>query len=60
MVDSVLIRLISAASHLPVLRHRVATNFQAQAEGMDSDSIITRLLLEDVTPPEPEKASAKQ
>jgi MoxR-like ATPase len=39
---------------LPVLRHRVATNFQAQAEGMDADAIVTRLL-EDIQPPEPEK-----
>jgi MoxR-like ATPase len=39
---------------IPVLRHRVATNFQAQAEGMDSDAIVIRLL-EDIQPPEPEK-----
>ncbi len=39
---------------LPVLRHRVATNFQAQAEGMNTDDIVTRLL-EDIQPPEPEK-----
>ena len=39
---------------LPVLRHRVATNFQAQAEGMDTDAIVQRLL-EDIQPPEPEK-----
>jgi MoxR-like ATPase len=41
-----------------VLRHRVATNFQAQAEGMDSDSIVSRLL-DDVKPPEPEKLAPK-
>ena len=29
---------------VPVLRHRLATNFQAQAEGMTSESIIARLL----------------
>jgi MoxR-like ATPase len=29
---------------LPVLRHRVAANFQAQAEGMTTEDIITRLL----------------
>ena len=29
---------------LPVLRHRIATNFQAQAEGMTSESVITKLL----------------
>jgi len=37
-----------------VLRHRVATNFQAQAEGLDTDAIVQRLL-NDVAPPEPEK-----
>ena len=44
---------------LPVLRHRVATNFQAQAEGMDSDALVARLL-EDIKPPEPEKLSKKR
>ncbi len=43
---------------LPVLRHRVATNFQAQAEGMDTDAIINRLL-NDIQPPEPEKLQGK-
>jgi MoxR-like ATPase len=28
----------------PVLRHRISTNFQAQAEGMTSESVIERLL----------------
>jgi MoxR-like ATPase len=36
---------------VPVLRHRVATNFQAQAEGLTSESIIDRLVRET---PEPE------
>ncbi|MCD6404774.1 MAG: AAA family ATPase, partial [Planctomycetes bacterium] len=31
---------------VPVLRHRVSTNFQAQAEGVDSTQIIKRLLVE--------------
>ena len=31
---------------IPVLRHRVATNFQAQAEGMTNESVIERLLRE--------------
>ncbi|WP_417851749.1 AAA family ATPase [Thalassoglobus sp.] len=31
---------------IPVLRHRISPNFQAQAEGYDSDMIITRLLEE--------------
>ena len=29
---------------IPVLRHRLSTNFQAQAEGMTSDSVISRLI----------------
>ncbi len=29
---------------IPVLRHRLSTNFQAQAEGMTTDKIITKLL----------------
>jgi MoxR-like ATPase len=35
---------------VPVLRHRVSTNFQAQAEGMATEDII-RKLVEEV--PEP-------
>ncbi|HAP08538.1 MAG TPA: AAA family ATPase, partial [Planctomycetaceae bacterium] len=31
---------------IPVLRHRIATNFQAQAEGMDTDDIIRKLVAE--------------
>jgi MoxR-like ATPase len=27
-----------------VLRHRISTNFQAQAEGMDSEKVIEQLL----------------
>ncbi len=29
---------------IPVLRHRLSTNFQAQAEGMTAESVIARLL----------------
>ncbi len=29
---------------IPVLRHRVSTNFQAQAEGMSTEDVINRLL----------------
>jgi MoxR-like ATPase len=29
---------------IPVLRHRVSTNFQAQAEGKTSEDIILQLL----------------
>ncbi len=36
---------------IPVLRHRISPNFQAQAEGYTSESIIERLLNE---VPEPE------
>jgi MoxR-like ATPase len=36
---------------VPVLRHRVSTNFQAQAEGMTNEDVINRLLKEI---PEPE------
>lgn len=39
---------------IPVLRHRVATNFQAQAEGQTTDDLIVRLL-KDIPEPEPEK-----
>lgn len=31
---------------VPVLRHRLSTNFQAQADGMDSEKIVLRLLKE--------------
>jgi MoxR-like ATPase len=31
---------------IPVLRHRVSTNFQAQAEGMNTEDVIERLLRE--------------
>ena len=36
---------------IPVLRHRVSTNFQAQAEGMTTEDVIYRLV---DTIPEPE------
>ena len=39
---------------IPVLRHRIAANFQAQAEGMTTDDIVTRLL-GDIPVPKPEK-----
>ena len=34
---------------IPVLRHRISTNFQAQAEGMSNEDIVERLIRE--TPP---------
>ncbi len=39
---------------IPVLRHRVSANFQAQAEGMTTENIIERLI-EQVPTPEVEK-----
>jgi len=36
---------VRAIAH-PVLRHRIVTNFSAQAEGIDSDQVIDRLLAE--------------
>jgi MoxR-like ATPase len=41
---------------IPVLRHRVSTNFQAQAEGMTSEDVIARLLREIPTPDIPKFA----
>jgi len=35
---------------VPVLRHRLATNFQAQAEGQTTEDVIARLLREIPTP----------
>ena len=35
---------------VPVLRHRVSTNFQAQAEGLTSEDVIQRLIKETPTP----------
>ena len=35
---------------VPVLRHRVSTNFQAQAEGMTTEDVIARLMKEIPTP----------
>ena len=39
---------------IPVLRHRISTNFQAQAEGKTSEDIIQQLLAT-VSEPEPPK-----
>jgi MoxR-like ATPase len=33
-----------SAVALPVLRHRVLVNFQAEADGIDSDEIVRKLL----------------
>ena len=39
---------------VPVLRHRISTNFQAQAEGQSTDSLVKRLVSE-IKEPEPPK-----
>ncbi|HEX4588942.1 MAG TPA: MoxR family ATPase [Gemmataceae bacterium] len=44
---------------IPVLRHRVGTNFQAQAEGKTSEDIVTQLLAH-VSEPEPAKYVGKK
>jgi MoxR-like ATPase len=41
---------------VPVLRHRLSANFQAQAEGMDTEGIILRLLKEVKEPEVPKFA----
>jgi MoxR-like ATPase len=43
----------------PVMRHRIGTNFQAQAEGKSSEDIIAELL-KTVGDPEPPKYGAKK
>jgi MoxR-like ATPase len=44
---------------IPVLRHRVSTNFQAQAEGKSSEDVIQKLL-DTVSPPEIGKYDKKR
>ena len=39
---------------IPVLRHRISTNFQAQAEGMDNEAVVNRLI-EEIPEPEVSK-----
>jgi MoxR-like ATPase len=43
---------------VPVLRHRISTNFQAQAEGLGTDDLIRRLLNEIPEPEIPKFVSA--
>jgi MoxR-like ATPase len=38
---------------IPVLRHRLSANFQAQAEGLTTDDIVKRLIKEIPEPPVP-------
>lgn len=40
---------------LPVLRHRIVTNFNAEAEGLTTDKIVKRLLDENPGPTEPRR-----
>jgi MoxR-like ATPase len=42
---------------VPVLRHRISTNFQAQAEGMTTEDVIARLLREIPVPAIPKFSS---
>ena len=44
---------------LPVLRHRISTNFQAQAEGKTSEDVV-RQLLKEIPEPEPPKYDKKK
>jgi MoxR-like ATPase len=41
---------------VPVLRHRISTNFQAQAEGLTTEDLIARLLKEIPVPEIPKFA----
>ncbi len=43
---------------IPVLRHRVSTNFQAQAEGMTTEDVVNRLVKEIPTPEIPKFADS--
>ena len=52
---------------LPVLRHRILTNFAADSEGLKSSDIVQRLLAEikepgseTYAPPDPKKKPAKK
>ncbi len=44
---------------IPVLRHRVSTNFQAQAEGMTAEDVINRLVREIPEPEIPKFAASR-
>ena len=35
---------ISPEAPVPVLRHRILPNFKAEAEGVDADQVITKLV----------------
>jgi MoxR-like ATPase len=44
---------------IPVLRHRISTNFQAQAEGKSSEDVV-QMLVQAVSEPEPAKYTARR
>ncbi len=44
-----------AVAALPVLRHRIVTNFNAEAEGLNSDKIVQKLLAATPKPTEPRR-----
>jgi len=44
-----------AALAAPVLRHRIVTNFNAEAEGMSSDKIVQKLLSQIPRPTDPSR-----
>jgi MoxR-like ATPase len=44
---------------IPVLRHRISTNFQAQAEGKSSEDVV-QMLVQVVSEPEPAKYTARR
>jgi MoxR-like ATPase len=41
----------------PVLRHRIVTNFNAEAEGIKPDDVVRRLI--DLVPAEDDEATAR-
>ena len=45
---------------IPVLRHRVSTNFQAQAEGLTNEDVVNRLVEEIPTPEIPKFEEGKK
>ena len=45
---------------IPVLRHRISTNFQAQAEGQTTESLVKRLLIAEIREPETPKYERRQ
>ena len=44
-----------AVAALPVLRHRIVTNFNAESEGMNADKIVQKLIATTPKPTEPRR-----